>query len=355
MKEQHSSHFRKIGACLHQLLNLRKENLLWTPARQCIWSAERTWSDFEMETLTKSYSRTTVITANGEVQTHEEAAVYVKELEKFLTMKVLENTPAALTLGKLREENGYSYECINGQKPHLIKNGIRIQCDTENFVPFMVPGLSTSSSSSSYHSTSKTPTRQERPCTTFSSSSSSLPTTSSTVDETREKEDRTEGDTSPVPVSISNVDDRTGQPVVDQANQKFPKTKVKQDRTVRPVVCWLKSRKFRNPVVAARIQGNFLDDEVLERRDSHASSSHEVSLEPTFKRREDLGKHSVYTHFPEDRNGEICQRTEITRVPCRRRNGGAVLRAEFWWLDNSRSQGSQWKLWISKETPLCCL
>ena len=26
---------------------------------------------------------------------------------------------------------------------------------------------------------------------------------------------------------------------------------------------------------------------------SHASSSHEVSLEPIFKRREDLGKHSV--------------------------------------------------------------
>ena len=70
------------------------------------------------------------------------------------------------------------------------------------------------------------------------------------------------------------------------------------------------------------------DDEVPERGDSHASSSHEVSLEPTFKRREDLGKHSVYTHFPKDRNCEICQRTKITRAPCRRRNGEAVPRAE---------------------------
>ena len=35
----------------------------------------------EMDTLTKSCSPTTVITANGEVQTHEEATVYVKELE----------------------------------------------------------------------------------------------------------------------------------------------------------------------------------------------------------------------------------------------------------------------------------
>ena len=45
-------------------------------------------------------------------------------------------------------------------------------------------------------------------------------------------------------------------------------------------------------------------------------------------RREDLGKHSVHTHFTKDRNCEICKRTKITRAPCRRRNGGAVPRAE---------------------------
>ena len=78
-------------------------------------------SNAEMDTLTKSCSPTIVITANGEVQTHEEAIVYVKELDIFLTMKVLENTPAVLSLGKLCDENGYSYEWINGQKPHLIK------------------------------------------------------------------------------------------------------------------------------------------------------------------------------------------------------------------------------------------
>ena len=44
-------------------------------------------SDAEMDTLTKSCSPTIVITANGEVQTHEEAIVYVKELDIFLTMK----------------------------------------------------------------------------------------------------------------------------------------------------------------------------------------------------------------------------------------------------------------------------
>ena len=88
-------------------------------------------SKAEMDTLTKSCSPTIVITSNGEVQTHEEAIVYVKDLDIFLTMKVLENTPAVLSLGKLCDENGYSYEWINGQKPHLIKNGIRIICNTE--------------------------------------------------------------------------------------------------------------------------------------------------------------------------------------------------------------------------------
>ena len=81
----------------------------------------------EMETLTKSCSPTIVITANGEVQTHEEATVYIKELDIFLTMKVLEDTPTVLSLGKLCDEHGHSNEWINGQKPHPIKNGIRIQ------------------------------------------------------------------------------------------------------------------------------------------------------------------------------------------------------------------------------------
>ena len=40
-----------------------------------------------------------------------------------------------------------------------------------------------------------------------------------------------------------------------------------------------------------------------------------------------MGEHSVYIHFPKDRNCEICQRTKITRAPCRIRTGGAVLRA----------------------------
>ena len=71
-----------------------------------------------------------------------------------------------------------------------------------------------------------------------------------------------------------------------------------------------------------------MDDEIPLQGGSHASSSHEAPLESTTKRRADLEKHSVHTHFPQDRNCEICQRTKITRAPCRRRNGEAAPRAE---------------------------
>ena len=162
--------------------------------------------------------------------------MYVKELDIFLTMKVLENTPAVLSLGKLCDENGYSYEWINGQKPHLIKNGIRIQCNTENFVPIVVPGLSTSSSSSSHSSTSMTPSRQERNHPTSSSSSSTSPTTTVLSDsETREREDLSGIDSHPVPVSSSHVERiERGDPLLPKPtkNPKPNKKRKPRDRTV---------------------------------------------------------------------------------------------------------------------------
>ena len=145
---------------------------------------------------------------------------------------------------------------------------------------------------------------------------------------TREREDRIESDISPVTVSTT-VDERLERPDIDQAS-KIPSPKKKPQKERRDTL--LKER--RDPLHSdipewlQEFRENLVDDEIPEHEDSHASSSHEVSLEPTFKRREDLGKPSVYTHFPKDRNCEICQRTKITRAPCRRRIGGAVLRAE---------------------------
>ena len=41
-----------------------------------------------------------------------------------------------------------------------------------------------------------------------------------------------------------------------------------------------------------------MDDEIPEHGDSHASSSHEVSLESTFNRREDLREAQCLYSFP---------------------------------------------------------
>ena len=90
----------KIGGCQHQ----REREFVVDSGASMHMISKKDLSEEEMDTLTKSCSPTIVITANGEVQTHEEAIVYVKELDIFLTMKVLENTPAVLSLGKLCDE-----------------------------------------------------------------------------------------------------------------------------------------------------------------------------------------------------------------------------------------------------------
>ena len=94
-----------------------------------------------------------------------------------------------------------------------------------------------------------------------------------------------------VPVSES-VDDRSGKPEEIQANE-IPKTNKKETTMERgnpmdsEIPEWL--QEFRE---------NLVDDEIPLQGGSHASFSHEGSLEPTTKRREDLGKHNVHTHFP---------------------------------------------------------
>ena len=103
----------------------------------------------KMETLRKSRNTTTVIAANGEVQTSEEAQVYVHDLDLFVTVQILDDTPAVPSFGKFCEEHGSANEWAGGQKPHLTKHGKRFLCKTENFVRVVVPGLSSSSSAGS--------------------------------------------------------------------------------------------------------------------------------------------------------------------------------------------------------------
>ena len=89
-----------------------------------------------------------------------------------------------------------------------------------------------------------------------------------------------------------------GRPHDNQAN-KIPKPNKKEskkeqsDSLCSEIPEWL--QEFEEILV---------DDEIPVHGESHASSSHEASLEPIFKRSEDLGKHSVIL---------ISQKTEIAR------------------------------------------
>ena len=126
--------------------------------------------------------------------------------------------------------------------------------------------------------------KQESHSSSSSSSSSSSPTVGEI--QVRELEDATNSDISPVPMS-NLVDDGSGQSDEIQAN-KNPKTNKKEttielgDPLYSEIPEWLQE-----------VRENLVDDEIPVHGDSHASSSHEASLEPIFKRREDLGKHSV--------------------------------------------------------------
>ena len=214
-------------------------------------------------------------------------------------MKVLEDTPAVLSLGKLCDEHGYSNEWINGQKPHLIKNGIRIQCNTENFVPIVVPGLTASSSSRFPSSTSMTPSKIDHPSS--SSSSSTSPTMTVTSDsENRAKADMCETGSDPASVSSSHVERKErGDPLTKPTKNPKPKKIENHEKEHGDPLCsdipeWL--QEFRE---------NLVDDRVPERRDSHASSSHEVSLELTHSREVWIWVSTVFRL--------ISQKTEIAR------------------------------------------
>ena len=230
-------------------------------------------SSDELETLRRSRNPTTVVTTTGEVQTSEEAQENVYDFDLFVTVQLLEDTLAVLSLGKLCEEHGYSCEWVSGQKPRLTKQGKNILCKTEDIVPLVVPGLSSNSGTRS--------------------SSTSLPQDSSS--------------TSSSPATERSDD---GAP---ENWRDTPKTQYKRKRDN-------DFETFRNG-----------------HRSSHKISKIQRCLHPrTFPMtqiRNGLQKWhprstDFLTHFPKVRNCEVCLRTEMTRASCRRRIGEALPQAE---------------------------
>ena len=159
----------------------------------------------------------------------------------------------------------------SGQKPHLIKKGKKIRCDTSNHVPFVVPGLPTSSSTSSTSPTSssqETVTDTESPATSRSEKAS--------------EDSSARGNSRVVSCKVCRIGYRSSG--MDWLMKVFQKIEML------PVLLmnylWGREQKWY------RVNTTYL---LISRK---------------------------------NRNCEICLRTKITRASCRRRAGTVVPRAE---------------------------
>ena len=89
----------------------------------------------------RSRNSVTVVTVNEVVQMNEDAPIYIyiHDLHLFVVVHLLEDILAVLSLDKLCEEHGYTYEWTSGHKPHLTKNGKNIFNITGNYVLSVAP------------------------------------------------------------------------------------------------------------------------------------------------------------------------------------------------------------------------
>ena len=127
----------------------------WNLARKTHMLSKRDLSSDRMDTLRRrSRNPMTVLTATGKVQINEDAQVFVRDLDLFVTVRFLDETPVVLLLGTLCSRHGYPFEWKNCETPRLVQNWKTITCIMDNFVTLVVPGLS-SYSSNSLSSTSR--------------------------------------------------------------------------------------------------------------------------------------------------------------------------------------------------------
>ena len=99
----------------------------------------------ERRGIRKADKPITLATAAGLITIDEEVDVKIPQLHGITTMKLLEDSPAALSIGYLCEEDDYSFYWQNrsGKAVLIHNNGVdRIDWDIENYVPSFYEDLS---------------------------------------------------------------------------------------------------------------------------------------------------------------------------------------------------------------------
>ena len=177
------------------------------------------------------------------------------------------------------------------------KKSKRVDGNISNYVPFVVPGLATSSSSTTPSPTSPSSSSQD-----------------SVLDVSRYTEN-------PAPERCGSTSVELRETRCKNPKETANKNKNEDDEELRSELLqdlpdWLQDLKE-----------NMVDKSVRPHQDS-PSSSHESPMEPRAKVALGPGKHSIFTHLQKDRNCDICLRTKITRASCRRLAGTVVPKAE---------------------------
>ena len=321
MKEQHSSHLRKICVYLcHQILNLRKENMLSTLERRCTWSAKRTWILLKWilwrrrEVLRQSNSqrrsadawRRHSLSKNGIYSWQWKSSRMRQQFYRSdsFAMNTDTHTSGSTVRNHTSLKTGFGHSAT--QRTSFRSWFQACQRVLPPVFPLQHP----------WH-------LQGRRLIILHLPQGRLPHQPWLCQATvRLEHGKTCVWWSPVQYlcQVNMLKGKNGETRCGLTS-KNPKPNKNEDHDLErwdPLYSDIPER-------LQEVRENLVGHRVPEHRDSHASSSHEPSLEPM--RCVDLGNHSIKTHFPKDRNCEICQRTKITRAPCRRRI--VVPRAEI--------------------------
>ena len=72
--------------------------------------------------------RLSIQTANGTVEVTREADVYINELDTYVYIKLVEDSPAVLSVGRFCNVISYSNGWNTREHPQLTKDGVIIEC-----------------------------------------------------------------------------------------------------------------------------------------------------------------------------------------------------------------------------------
>ena len=182
------------------------------------------------------------------------------------------------------------------------KEGKTIICKTDNFVPLVLPVLLTSSGSNS----SATSALQD--------------------------------------LSTSRGRERSDEPAPD--HPKKPETKIKRGMAIeiRITVCEIFLSGWRSSQIIKRTQNGM-----------HPHTFLRTQIRTVLRKwYQNQGSTIFIVTSQKTAIAMSACEPKWQRAPCTRRTGEAQLRAEVWWLDDGWSQSSEWRMWITKQSPVRC-